>query len=148
MREREKEGVRETQLLLHNRFPASTVPGQNTINTSVRGVSGIRHSAMALSGLRRKCPVSFGGGRGDRPVRDGRPFFWILLWCWRSLSILLLFCVKIKLHMISNVSGPPLVVGRRPPCGSDNRYILCLSCGETLVRHSPVTSHCHTVWSN
>lgn len=60
-RKREKEGVRETQLLLHNRFSASTVPGQNTINTSVRGVSGIRHSAMALSGLRRKCPVSFGG---------------------------------------------------------------------------------------
>lgn len=141
----EKEGVRETQLLLHNRFSASTVPGQNTINTSVRGVSGIRHSATALSGLRRKCPGSFGEQACPRTaIHSSGPFCGAA-----SLSILLLlFCVKIKLHMISNVSGPPLVVGRRPPCGSDNRYILCLSCGETLVCHSPVTRHCHTVWSN
>lgn len=102
-REREEERVRETQLLLHNRFPASTVPGQNTINTSVRGVSGIRHSATALSGLRRKCPGSFGdGARPRRPSLSSGPFVVLP----RRPSSSLLFCAKIKLHMISNVSGP------------------------------------------
>lgn len=135
--------MRETQLPLHNRVSASTVPGQSAINTSVRGVSGIRHSAMALSGLRRKRPGSFRGQACPRrPFILLAPFVALPL---LSILLLLLFCVKIKLHMISNVSGPPLFSGRRPPCGSDNRYILCLSCGETLVRHSPVTRHCHTV---
>lgn len=115
------------------------------------------------SGAARRLWVAWGenapGSFGDGPVRDNRPFFWPPF-CGARLPcpsprlffflffFLFLFWAQIKLHMISNVAGSAPVVGRRPRRGSDNRYILCLSCAETLVRHSPVTRHCHTVWSN
>lgn len=67
MREREKEGVRETQLLLHNRFSASTVPGQNAINTSVRGVSGIKAQRDGFEWLEKKMPrILWGDGACPR----------------------------------------------------------------------------------
>lgn len=61
-------------------------------------------------------------------------------------SLLFILCLNCTRSLTS--PGLSFVAGRRPPCRSDNRYILRLSCGKMLVRHSPVTRHCHTGWGN
>lgn len=122
---------------------ASLHLGQNTIIVSVRGASGISHSATALSGLWRKREVPSGTGLSESAAHSSGP-----LCGAASLSILPAFILRLNCTRSLTSPGLSFVAGRRPPRRSDNRYILRLSCGKMLVRHSPVTRHCHTGWGN
>lgn len=76
-------------------------------------------------------------------LRDRLFFFSERLFIIQALWYFSFICVKIKLHMISNVSATPTVIGRWPSWKWDNRYIVCCSgkcCSSTAQYFSIVTS--------
>lgn len=100
----------------------------NSINTHVTESAS---QACALEERREKMKTIL---RDTLAFLLGRGFIIPALW---SFSFI---CVKIKLHMICNVSAPLTAIGRRPSCTRDNRYTDCCSgyCCSCTAHYFPI----------